>query len=105
MLIEIRGDAVRVNRKEADSLTAEEERIKLRIQKVNDLYFDGEISRNDKDENIARYKKDLAELQDRMEMLRLSSDLNIRQKLDYSMNIIGNISMFFRLEEPEPKGV
>lgn len=48
----IRGDAVRVNRKEADSLTAEEERIKLRIQKVNDLYFDGEISKNDKDENI-----------------------------------------------------
>ena len=103
VLMEIRGDAVRINRKEADNLAAEEEKIKLRIQKVNDMYFDGEISRNDKDENIARYKKDLAALQDRMEVLRLSTDLNIRQKLDYSMNIIGNISMFFRLGDPEVK--
>ena len=103
VIMEIRGDAVRVNRKEADNLAAEEEKIKLRIQKVNDMYFDGEISRNDKDENVTRYKKDLAELQDRMEVLRLSTDLNIRQKLDYSMNIIGNISMFFRLGDPEVK--
>ena len=89
--------------KEADNLAAEEEKIKLRIQKVNDMYLDGEISRNDKDENITRYKKDLAQLQDRMEVLRLSTDLNIRQKLDYSMNIIGNISMFFRFGDPELK--
>ena len=27
----------------------EEEKIKLRIQRVNDMYYDGEISRNDKD--------------------------------------------------------
>ena len=103
VLMEIRGDAVRIHRKEADNLAAEEEKIKLRIQKVNDMYFDGEISRNDKDENITRYKKDLAQLQDRMEVLRLSTDLNIRQKLDYSMNIIGNISMFFRFGDPELK--
>lgn len=38
-----------------------------------------------------------------MEVLRLSTDLNIRQKLDYSMNIIGNISMIFRFGDPELK--
>ncbi len=50
-----------------------------------------------------RYKKELDKLHDKQDVLRMSSDLNIREKLDYSMNIIGNLTEFFRSGDPEVK--
>ena len=52
---------------------------------------------------MARYKKELDKLHDKQDVLRMSSDLNIREKLDYSMNIIGNLTEFFRSGDPEVK--
>lgn len=103
VLMDIRGDVVRSNHKQADALNAEEEKLKQRIQRVNDLFFDGELSKAEKNENLARYKKELDKLHDKQDVLRMSSDLNIREKLDYSMNIIGNLTEFFRSGDTEVK--
>lgn len=96
ILNDVRGDAIKENQKQADNLELELNNINSRIDHVNDLYFDGEISKAEKTRNIERYEADKTRLENQIKALRLNEEMKIKDKLDYSFNIIGNLGEFFR---------
>ena len=73
------------------------------MNKINDLYFDGEISKADRDSNIARHKERVDRLKKQIAALRLSADLRIKDKLTYSINLISNLGKFFQSATCEVK--
>lgn len=93
----------KVHMKEAEKLQNEVDKLNHRIHRINDLFFDGEISKEDKDENIARYKRDIAKLEDQIEVLQLNEDQTIREKLQYSADLLGELPGFFQQIEPDIK--
>ena len=103
ILQDIRGERVRDNHKQADKLQTEVSSIEERMNKINDLYFDGEISKADRDSNIARHKERVDRLKKQIAALRLSADLRIKDKLTYSINLISNLGKFFQSATCEVK--
>ncbi len=103
ILHDIRGEKIRENRANADKLSAEMQNIQSRADRVRDLFYDGQISKAEKDQSLERLNKQIDNLKERIEALRLSRDLKVKDKLDYSINIIGNLGDFFRSAKPEVK--
>ena len=103
ILLDIRGDCVKANRAEADRLQKELDKIYERIDRVSELFYDGEISKEEKEKNVARYHKEAQQLRDRISALRLSADLRIKEKLSYSISIIENLGVFLSTAHPEVK--
>lgn len=103
ILQDMRGERVRDNHKQADKLQTEVSSIEERMNKINDLYFDGEISKADRDSNIARHKERVDRLKKQIAALRLSADLRIKDKLTYSINLISNLGKFFQSATCEVK--
>ena len=103
ILQDIRGERVRDNHKQADKLQAEVVSIEERMNRVNDLYFDGEITKADRDKNIARHKEKVERLKTQIAALRLSADMRIKDKLSYSINLISNLGKFFQSANCEVK--
>ncbi len=73
------------------------------MNRVNDLYFDGEITKADRDKNIARHKEKVERLKTQIAALRLSADMRIKDKLSYSINLISNLGKFFQSANCEVK--
>ena len=103
ILLDVRGDAVRVNKSKADKLQDDAEKIEKRMQVVYDRFIDGEISVSEKQDLIDRYDKQKKQIETQIKALRLSSELKIKDKLEYSLNIIGNLSEFFRMASVDVK--
>ena len=103
VLLDIRGERVKANHNEADKLEEDLKKLQERINRVNDIYFDGEISKTEKEDNLNRYGKEAERLQDRIQTLRISEDLQVKDKLTYSINLIDNLGQFFRWAKPEVK--
>ena len=103
ILQDIRGERVQENHKQADKLQAEVNSIEERIDRVNDMYFDGKLSTADRDKNIARYREQIERLKVQINALRISADLRIKEKLNYSINLISNLGMFFQSASCEVK--
>ena len=91
------------NRQEVDKLQKEAERIQERKDKVNDLYFDGEISKEDREEQLCRYNDTLKDLSQRIKVLRTCEELDINDKLNYGINIVENLPRFFSTASTETK--
>ncbi len=103
ILQDMRGDRVKENKKQADKLEIELESIQKRIDKVMDSYIDGDITKVEKERYIERYERQQNELKERIEALRLSKDMQIKDKIEYSVNIIENLGNFFQTASPETK--
>ena len=104
VLQDIRGDQMKENKKTADKLQVELDKLIERINRVNDMYFDGDITKAEKDHNLSRYNAEVAKLKDQIEVLRLSEDLRgAKEKLTYSMDLIGNLGGIFKSGQPEVK--
>lgn len=103
ILEDVRGENVKANHAQADRLEKQKDSLVERINKVNDLYFDGEIDKSEKESNIARYQAQIDTLQYQIDTLKLSADLKIKDKLEYSINLIGNLGEFFATAAPEVK--
>ena len=103
ILLDIRGDMVRGNHEEAKRLEERLKALKERINRVNDLYFEGEITKYDREQNITRYEAEASSLQTKIQALKLSEDLKIKDKLRYSVSLIGNMGGFFASAAPEVK--
>ena len=67
------------------------------------LYFDGKLSSADRDKNIARYQEQIERLKHQIDTLRLSADLQIKEKLTYSINLISDPGKFFESATCEVK--
>ena len=103
ILHDIRGERVQENYKQADKLEAEKASLEKRVNRVNDLFFDGKLSSADRDKNIARYQEQIERLKHQIGALRLSADLKIKEKLTYSINLISNLEKFFESATCEVK--
>ena len=103
ILQDIRGEKVRNNYQQADNLQKDVDVLNTRIASVNDKYFDGEITSVEKNKQISRYEAEMAKIQRRIDTLRLSADLKVKEKLNYSINIIENLGGFFSQAKPEVK--
>lgn len=98
------GDQVKLNNTEADKVQVELDKVNERINRVNDMFFDGEISRAEQEKNLARYSQDAARLKDRIRVLKLSEDLKgAKEKLTYAMDLIDNLENIFKYGQPEIK--
>ena len=103
ILSEARGELKLVNKDKVKKLREEMEKAKERINKVNDLYFDGDLSKADRDEQIYRYKGIITDLETRIKALQVSEELNIKDKLNYSCSIVENLGKFFSTASAETK--
>lgn len=95
MLDEARNSQIKDNKKEALKLKDEIQKIKERKNKVNDMFFDGDLSKADRDEQIDRYNIKINELETQVRILEQSEELKIKDKLKYSISIIENIGDYF----------
>ncbi len=103
VLQDIRGERVRNNHAQADKLEADVVSLEERVNRVNDLYFDGKLSTADRDKNIACYTEQIEHLKYQIGSLRMSADLKMREKLTYSLNLISNLGKFFQSATCEVK--
>jgi DNA invertase Pin-like site-specific DNA recombinase len=103
ILQDVRGEKVKANHLQADKLQKDVEVLDKRMDAVQNKYYDGEITASEKTKQMARYEDEKANLQRRIDTLRLSADLKVKEKLDYSINIIGNLAGFFSQASPEVK--
>ena len=103
ILNDIRGENVRGLEAKATKLQNEANAITERINKVQDLYFDGEITKEEKVAAIERYTKEQTKLNNQIASIRLGADSQMKKKLSYSINLIENIGDFFRYAAPEVK--
>ena len=103
ILSDIRGDKVRANKSQADKLEIELQSIRSRAERVKDLFYDGEIDKAEKEQTLERYNKQMESLKEQIGALRMSREMKVQDKLDYSINIIGNLGEFFRSAKPEVK--
>ena len=103
ILLDIRGERVQENQRQADKLEAEVASLEERVNRVDDLYFDGKLSMEDRNKNVARYREQIERLRLQIGTLRLSADLRIKEKLTYSINLISNLGKFFQSATCEVK--
>ena len=103
ILLDIRGDKVRENKAKANKLESELNSIQERADRVKDLFYDGQITKAEKEQSLERINKQIDSLNEQIKALRLSKDMKVQDKLDYSINIIGNLGEFFRTAKPEIK--
>jgi len=103
VLMDVRGECVKASIKQAERMEKDLKVIEERIEKVNDLYFDGEITKAEKQSNLSRYEAEARRLKTQIESLRLNEDLNIKDKMSYSINLIGNLGRFFQSAPCEVK--
>ena len=103
ILSDIRGDKVRENKSKADKLETELSSMKARAERIKDLFYDGQIGKAEKEQSLERINKQIDSLNEQIKALRLSKDMKVQDKLDYSINIIGNLGEFFRTAKPEIK--
>ncbi len=95
MLDNARSSKIKDNKEEAMKLREEIQKLNGRKNKVNDMFFDGDLSRIDRDEQIQRYNGSINELETRIKILEKSEELQIKDKLGYTINIIENLSDYF----------
>ena len=103
ILLDIWGDKVRENKAKANKLESELNSIQERADRVKDLFYDGQITKLEKEQTMERYNRQISDLKERIGALRMSKDMKVQDKLDYSINIIGNLGEFFRTAKPEIK--
>ena len=103
ILMDIKGDCVKANIRQAERLEKDLRSVEERIERVNDKYFDGEITKAEKQQNLTRYEAEANRLKAQIEALRLNEDLNIKEKMSYSFNLIGNLGTFFQSAPCEVK--
>ena len=103
ILADARGLLRQSRKGEITKLQGEIQKIQERVNRVNDLYFDREISKADRDEQLQRYNDSLANLECRIKALQASEDQGIKEKVEYGVNIVENLARYFIAASAETK--
>ena len=103
ILQDIRGEKVQENEQKINALKAEITQLSQRAEKVKDLFYDGEIAKQEKEEAIERITNQIKAMKTQIEALELGNNSPIREKLDYSINLIANLSNFVSQAPTEVK--
>ena len=95
VLQDLRGEHKQDVHREIEGLRKEIEKVKDRLTKADELFLEGNL----KDENYNRItencEKQIQELQGRIELLQ-SGTKGLKDKIDYSVNIIANLGLFMK---------
>ena len=59
------------------------------------MFYDGQISKEEKESTIERITKEMKSLETQIEEQRLINNPSFKEKIDYSINIIANMGKFF----------
>ena len=103
MLTDARKTLTKSNQSETENLKKEIAKMNERLNKVNDDYYDGNISKSDRDELVTRYKRTIQELETRIKVLKADDELRIKDKVEYSVTIVENLPTFFSTASTETK--
>ena len=88
---------------EADSFNTELSKVKSRLQKLEDMYMDGEITKESFNGMQERYTKEINNLQNQIELYKNPNRSNIEPKLKYSILLINNMDSYMRDAKVEVK--
>ena len=88
---------------EADSLDSELSKVKSRLQKLEDMYMDGEITKESFNGMQERYNKEINNLQNQIELFKNPNRSNLEPKLRYSMLLINNMDSYMKDAKVEVK--
>ena len=103
VLADARGQLKHVRNREIAKLQAEIQKIKDRLNKVYDFFFDGKLSEIERDEQVHRYKDSISNLETRIKALQVSEELNIKEKVNYGISIAENLGHYFTSASAETK--
>ena len=95
VLQDLRGEHKQDVQREVEALRKEIEKVKERLAKADEKFLEGNLN----DENYNRItencEKQIQELQGRIELLQ-SDTKGLKDKIDYSVNIIANLGLFMK---------
>ncbi len=95
VLQDLRGEHKQNVQKEVEALRKEIEKVKERLTKADEMFLDGSL----KDENYNRItencEKQIQDLQERTKLLQADTK-GLKEKIDYSVNIIANLGLFMK---------
>ncbi len=103
ILNDLSGERIRENQAKMSKIQNEINALKVRIDKVKDMYFDGDITKSEKEEAIERYTKQIDTMNNQIQALKFDEDSKMKSKLDYSINLIENLGKVFKEASPEIK--
>ena len=99
----LRKDEMRAINTELNKLRAEEQDIEERMNKIEDMYLDRELSKEEFDRMINRQRKQKKMIQDKMQLLRTPNRTKIEPQLRYAISLMDNIDRFFQIATAEEK--
>ena len=94
ILEDVRKEQISDSLEEVELLKSKMQTFKNRIQRAKDLYLDGEMSKEEKDEAVSHNQKELYELQNKVDMLEMGKRSKIKPNLDYSISLINNMERY-----------
>ena len=103
ILCDLKSERDGEKRIETDSLNTELLKVKGRLQKLEDMYMDGEITKETFNGMQERYNKEINNLQNQIELYKNPNRSNIEPKLKYSMLLINNMDSYMRDAKVEVK--
>ena len=91
VLEELRTEGQRSVRETIRNIEDEIVKLQSRIEKAMDAYLDNEITKEEKQEMVNRYKRDIVQKEQRIAVLKTVNRTNIEPKLGYAISLIDNM--------------
>ena len=99
----LRKDEVKAIDIELQKLRKEDQEIEERMNKIEDMYLDRELSKEEFDRMINRQRRQKQMIQDKVQLLRAPNRTKIEPQLRFAINLIDNIDRFFQVASAEEK--
>ena len=93
VLQDLRGEHKHDVEKQVEALRKEIDKVEVLLNSVHDKYFGGNLEDDDYKTNKERYERQIQELKGRIDLLQTGTQ-GLKDKIDYSVNIIANLRTF-----------
>ena len=93
---DIQGAGERERAAEIAKIELEKEKLDRRCRVLENKYLDGELDVNDYKGLSERIKKEISNLDNRIQILKTPNKTNLEPKLEYTMSLINNIDKYIR---------
>lgn len=93
VLVSVHKDEKDFANKEVARLSGEIDSYRQKIAKVQDMFIDGEISKEEKVSAVGRYQKEIACREARIQTLKCTYRTNIKENLEYAISLINNLEI------------
>ena len=93
VLLDIHKDYKRAFQSQIANLQTEIGEFDGKINRVHDLFIEGELDKKEKTELVSRYQKEVDDRQRRIQLLKSCIQRDIKDKLHYAISLISNLEM------------